>query len=317
MSSEYAVEVKELVKKFGTFTAVDRISFNVKKGTIFGFLGANGAGKSTTIRILCGLLEPTSGTAIVGGYDVRRNPEEVKKIIGYMSQKFSLYESLTVEENINFFGGVYGLSKLQLEKTKDWLLELAGLRGREKNLTGTLSTGWKQRLALGCAILHQPAIVFLDEPTGGVDPVSRRQFWALINDLAEDGMTVFITTHYLDETEFCNDIRLIHAGQIIAGGSPFDLKKKYLGYSILEVDVSQPVLAMEILEKYSWVRGTAIFGRLIHVNVESEAEARRLIPEILAKSGINVRKIDRVNPSIEDVFISEIESSQVSGEKRL
>ena len=227
--------VKSLTKKFGGFTAVDAVSFEVGRGAIFGFLGANGAGKSTTIRMLCGLLDPTSGTATVGGFDVGREPERVKRVIGYMSQKFSLYEDLTVVENIRFFGGVYGLAAKAVEARLPWVLEMAGLKGRERSLTRTLSVGWKQRLALGCAVLHEPEIVFLDEPTGGVDPASRRRFWELINELSERKVTVFVTTHYLDEAEYCNDIRLIHAGRIVAGGSPRELKDEVIRNPILEV----------------------------------------------------------------------------------
>jgi len=235
VTPELAIEVKSLSKRFGDFVAVDAVSFEVERGRIFGFLGANGAGKSTTIRMLCGLLDPTSGTATVGGYDIRREPERVKRVIGYMSQKFSLYEDLTVVENIRFFGGAYGLAKKAVDARLAWVLEMAGLAGRERSLTRTLSVGWKQRLALGCAILHEPQIVFLDEPTGGVDPASRRRFWELINDLSERGITVFVTTHYLDEAEYCNDIRLIHAGRIVAGGSPGELKTKVIRNPILEV----------------------------------------------------------------------------------
>ncbi|MDE3059305.1 MAG: ABC transporter ATP-binding protein, partial [Bacteroidota bacterium] len=207
--SDNVIEVDRLTKKFGKFTAVDHVSFEVKRGEIFGFLGANGAGKSTTIRMLCGLLASSEGTARVGGYDINKEPERVKENIGYMSQKFSLYEDLTVEENINFYGRVYGLSNHLLKERKEWALEIANLRGREKSITGTLPGGWKQRLALGCAVLHHPKTVFLDEPTSGVDPVMRRKFWELINDLSAEGVTVLVTTHFLEEAEYCNDIILI------------------------------------------------------------------------------------------------------------
>lgn len=211
-----AIEVKELTRKFGAFTAVDRISFDVKAGEIFGFLGANGAGKSTTIRMLCGLLRPTSGTAVVGGVDVAKDPEAVKRRIGYMSQRFSLYEALTVDENIRFFGGVYGLHRDAIEERRAFVLDMAGLTGRENTLTRDLAGGWRQRLALGCAILHQPPIVFLDEPTSGVDPVSRRRFWRLIADLSSRGTTVLVTTHHLDEAEHCDHVAIIHAGTLAA-----------------------------------------------------------------------------------------------------
>jgi ABC-2 type transport system ATP-binding protein len=219
-----AIEARELTRKFGGFTAVDAISFTVAKGSILGLLGANGAGKSTTIRMLCGLLRSSSGTALVAGYDINTQPELIKQNIGYMSQRFSLYLDLTVRENIRFFAGIYGLTKGLAEERLDWVLDLAGLAGREEQLTGELAGGWRQRLALGCAILHRPPIVFLDEPTAGVDPLSRRDFWGLINRLAEGGTTVLVTTHYLDEAEYANRLLLIHAGRIVAEGSPGELK---------------------------------------------------------------------------------------------
>ncbi len=308
--TEKAIEVKSLTKRFGDFTAVDAVSFEVDRGRIFGFLGANGAGKSTTIRMLCGLLDPTSGTAEVGGFDIRREPERVKRAIGYMSQKFSLYEDLTVIENIRFFGGAYGLSKKTIDGRLPWILEMAGLRGRERSLTRTLSVGWKQRLALGCAVLHEPRIVFLDEPTGGVDPASRRHFWELINDLSDQGTTVFVTTHYLDEAEYCNDIRLIHAGRIVAGGSPQELKTKVIQNPILEVATDRTVEAMEILQKEPWVIDTSIFGTSLHVGVGDEEEGRRLVRERLDQAGIAVLRIDRILPSLEDVFIHKIEEQE-------
>ncbi len=231
--SPASIVVSSLTKKFGDFVAVNAVSFQVHQGEIFGFLGANGAGKSTTIRMLCGLLSPTSGSASVGGYDIAKQPELVKSRIGYMSQRFSLYMDLTAEENIRFFGGAYGLGWRQIRSKLPWVLEMAGLRGREHSLTSQLAGGWKQRLALGCALLHDPKIVFLDEPTGGIDPVSRRSFWGLVSDLSAKGVTVFVTTHYLDEAEYCHRIMLMHAGEIISGGSPRDLKDRH-GFPTLE-----------------------------------------------------------------------------------
>jgi len=219
-----AIVVQNLTKKFREFTAVDHINFSVSQGEIFGFLGPNGSGKTTTIRMLCGLLQPTEGTGKVAGYDIKKEPERIKEQIGYMSQKFSLYQDLTVEENIEFFGGIYKLPRRVLEERKQWVLDMAGLKGREKTLTADLAGGWKQRLALGCAILHQPKIVFLDEPTAGVDPLSRRDFWYLIYELSEKGMTIFVTTHYMDEAEHCDRLALIHLGRVIASGSPEELK---------------------------------------------------------------------------------------------
>jgi len=311
--ADTVVAVRELTKRFGDFTAVDGVSFGVRRGAIFGFLGANGAGKSTTIRMLCGLLDPTSGAATVGGHDVGREPERVKRVIGYMSQRFSLYEDLTVVENIRFFGGAYGLSFKAVERRLPWVLELAGLKGRERSLTRTLAVGWKQRLALGCAVLHEPEIVFLDEPTGGVDPASRRRFWELINTLSERGVTVFVTIHYLDEAEYCNDIRLIHDGRIVAGGSPRQLKDEVIRNPILEVATDRPVDALEILRKEPWVLGTSIFGTTLHISVADEAEGRRLVLGRLGREGIRPARVDRIVPSLEDVFIHKIEEQSDRG----
>jgi len=225
----HGIDVKNLTKKFGQFTAVNQITFSVKKGEIFGFLGPNGAGKSTTIRMLCGILRPTSGKGIVGGFSVDTQPEEIKKIIGYMSQRFTLYGDLTVEENINFYGGIHGLSASVKEERKKWVTKMAGLIGRESSLTRELAGGWKQRLSLGCAVLHKPKILFLDEPTASVDPVSRKDFWDLIYILSEEGTTVFVTSHYMDEVERCHRLAILYSGKIIADGSPKELKKKFTG----------------------------------------------------------------------------------------
>ena len=303
--NELAIEVRDLTKRFGAFTAVDRVSFSVKRGEIFGFLGANGAGKSTTIRMLCGLLQPTSGSATIGGFDLATETDQVKQAIGYMSQRFSLYDDLTVEQNIRFFGGVYGLDEEQLRRRMDWVLGMADLRGREGSLTRTLSGGWKQRLALGCAILHEPQIVFLDEPTGGVDPISRRNFWELINHLSSDGVTVLVTTHFLDEAEYCNDIILINAGQLIASGSPTELKTEHIRTPLLEVSVDEGeiVEALEVVRTEPWATETSVFGTRLHVMVEDEERGRRAITEILSKNGMRVGTIERIVPSLEDVFL--------------
>lgn len=305
--SDYSIEVRDLTKRFGNFTAVDRINFTVNRGEVFGFLGANGAGKSTTIRMLCGLLESTEGTATVGGYDINTQAESVKQNIGYMSQKFSLYEDLTVEENIRFFGGVYGLENAALQKRMEWAVEMAGLKGREGSLTKELAGGWRQRLALGCAVLHKPQIVFLDEPTSGVDPVSRRNFWELISQLSEEGVTVLVTTHFLDEAEYCNDIILINAGRLIASGSPKTLKSQYITFPILEVECSNPVRAMEVLESREWVQEVSIFGTNLHVGVNNEKTGRDEITRSLSDESIEVRRIDRILPSLEDVFLHLLE----------
>ena len=297
------IEVHHLTKRFGDFTAVDRISFDVTQGEIFGFLGANGAGKSTAIRMLCGLLEPTAGGALVGGFDISKDPEKVKATIGYMSQRFSLYEDLTVGENIDFYGRVYGMSWGAIRERKRWALDVTSLTGREGILTGTLSAGWKQRLALGCAVLHQPKIVFLDEPTSGVDPIMRRRFWELINRLSLEGVTILVTTHFLDEAEYCNDIIMINAGRIIATGSPGELKKNYLTTPILEVQCGEVIDAMALIEKEPWALETSVFGSYLHVSVPAEAEARTRIAELLGAHGIRFDSIERITPSLEDVFI--------------
>jgi len=220
----WAVEIDNLTKAFGDFVAVDRVSLQVARGEIFGFLGPNGAGKSTTIRILCGLLSPTAGQARVGGYDVARDPELVRHNLGYMSQKFSLYDDLTVEENLDFFGGIYGVPPEMLSQRKEYALEMGGLQDRRSTMTRLLPGGFKQRLALGCAILHEPPILFLDEPTSGVDPIARRAFWDLIRQLSASGHTVFVTTHYMDEAEYCHRLALMYRGRIIALGAPEALK---------------------------------------------------------------------------------------------
>lgn len=302
--TDHAIVVENLTKKFGPFTAVDRINFTVKRGEIFGFLGANGAGKSTTIRMLCGLLQPTSGRALVGGFDVNTQTEQVKLNIGYMSQRFSLYDDLTVEQNIRFFGGVYGLSEDRLKERMAWVLKMADLTGREQSLTRTLAGGWKQRLALGCAILHQPAIVFLDEPTGGVDPISRRNFWELINQLSSEGITVLVTTHFLDEAEYCNDIILINAGKLIANGSPVELKTEHIKSPILEVLPRGGIVeSLEIIRDQPWALETSVFGMALHVMVDNEDGGKRLITDALKARSIGVDRIERIMPSLEDVFL--------------
>jgi ABC-2 type transport system ATP-binding protein len=297
-----AILTRELTKSFGSFLAVDAVSFEVAAGSIFGLLGANGAGKSTTIRMLCGLLASSAGTAEVAGIDINENPEGVKRRIGYMSQRFSLYDDLTVEENIRFFGGVYGLSKGELAAGVKETAGLAGLSGREKSLTRELAGGWKQRLALGCAILHRPDIVFLDEPTGGTDPLSRRLFWDIINELAERGTTVLVTTHYLDEAEYCNELVLMHAGRIVAQGSPGELKRDAITGAVFELECPEPVEAMAALRNVPAARETAIFGTRLHVNVESDADAP-IVVHALEALGITVRSWARIIPSLEDVFI--------------
>ena len=232
---QISVQAIDLCKQFGDFMAVDHVSFDVYRGEIFGFLGANGAGKTTTIRMLTGLLMPSAGEGWVNGYNINESPEQIKKQIGYMSQKFSLYQDLTVEENITFYGGIYGLSKKQIKDRKEWMLTKLGLTDQQKSLVADIPLGWKQKLALGCAVLHSPPILFLDEPTSGVDPVSRREFWDLINGLAQQNTTVFVTTHYMDEAEYCNRLSIMYQGQIITIDKPNELKRKYQKESIEDV----------------------------------------------------------------------------------
>jgi ABC-2 type transport system ATP-binding protein len=302
-----AIEVKHLSRRFGAFVAVDDVSFNVATGEIFGFLGSNGAGKSTTIRMLSGLLRPSSGTAIVGGIDVAADPEGVKRRIGYMSQKFSLYELLTVDQNIRFFGGVYGLSPARLEARRAFVIEMAGLRGREDALARDLAGGWRQRLALGCAILHEPAILFLDEPTGGVDPLSRRRFWHLIDSLAASGVTILVTTHYLDEAERCHRVTLIHAGRLAAIGTTSEVKQVFAGRPIVEVRTARATDAMRALDAMAEVEKTSLFGTTVHAVLRHD----RLTPEVLAarlrEGGLSVESVEPVAPSLEDVFLDVVE----------
>ena len=303
-----AIEVRQLTRRFGAFVAVNDLSFDVRQGEIFGFLGSNGAGKSTTIRMLCGLLRPTSGSARVGGLDVGSRPEAVKRRIGYMSQRFSLYEKLTVDQNIAFFGGIYGLDRERLSARRASVLEMAGLKGREGMLTGALSGGWRQRLGLGCAILHEPPIVFLDEPTGGVDPLSRRAFWRLIDELAGKGTTVLVSTHYLDEAEHCHRIAIIHAGKLAALGTVPELKQVFAGRPIVEVRAPQPVETMRRLEEMPDVEKTSIFGTAVHAVMRSSDTSPVTLAAELESVGI-VARCTLVEPSLEDVFLDIAERS--------
>jgi ABC-2 type transport system ATP-binding protein len=305
-----AISVSNLTRRFDDFVAVDRLTFEVGTGEIFGFLGANGAGKSTTIRMLCGLLRPTSGTATVGGIDVSRDPEGVKRRIGYMSQRFSLYEKLTVDENIRFFAGIYGLTRDRLSERRRFVLEMAGLEGRERTRTSDLAGGWRQRLALGCAILHEPPIVFLDEPTGGVDPLSRRQFWSLIDGLSASGVTVLVTTHYLDEAEHCHRLAIIHAGRLAAIGTTSELKRIFAGRTIFEIQAANPVEAMRRLDEMPQIEKTSVFGTAVHAVTSGEAdETVRMLHEHLQAAGMPAISIVPVQPSLEDVFLETAEKT--------
>jgi ABC-2 type transport system ATP-binding protein len=303
---EIAVQVDGLVKRFGDFVAVDNVSLSVRSGEIFGFLGPNGAGKSTTIRILCGLLSPTAGKAEVAGYDVATESETIRKNIGYMSQRFSLYDDLTVEENIDFFAGVYSVPRSLRPERKEYALEMAGLRDQRRRMTRNLAGGWKQRLALGCAILHQPPILFLDEPTSGVDPIARRAFWALIYELSHAGHTVFVSTHYMDEAEYCHRLALMNRGKVIALGTPEDLKlemaRRQTG-ALMVLNSSDPIETMRVLEGEDSVREVAVYGSGLHLFIK-DASGRERIRDVLGRSGIEISRLEEIRPSMEDVFVA-------------
>jgi ABC-2 type transport system ATP-binding protein len=303
-----AVTVESLTRTFGDFTAVDHIDLEVKKGEIFGFLGPNGAGKSTTIKMLCGLLLPSGGSGTVGGYDIIKQSEEIKKTIGYMSQKFSLYDDLTVEENINFYSGIYSVPESRKKERKEWVLSMAGLQDKRSSLTKTLSGGFKQRLALGCAVLHEPPILFLDEPTSGVDPISRRNFWNMIYEMSQAGTTVFVTTHYMDEADYCDRLGLIYRGRIIAEGTPNELRMKHMTRDVIEIDADRIVEAMELLSSNNIE--SAIFGSLLHAVVDNAKNAEMVIRQVMDDADITVRKIEKIVPSLEDVFVTLIETSK-------
>jgi ABC-2 type transport system ATP-binding protein len=299
-----SVEIENMVKRFGEFVAVDHINLEVGAGEVFGFLGPNGAGKSTTIRMLCGLLKPTSGRALVAGYDVAREPEAVRQNIGYMSQRFSLYNDLKVIENLHLFAGLYSVPPKMLKERIDWALAMANLKGQENLITGTLPGGWKQRLALGCAVLHKPRILFLDEPTSGVDPISRRKFWDLIHRMAEDGVTVFVTTHYMEEAEYCNRLALIFRGKIVALGTPSELKRDSMKGELLLIECKPLGKAVESLLSLPDVIVSAVFGNAIHLVVADAAAAMPRVEKFLANNGLDVSRMEKIRPSLEDVFVS-------------
>jgi len=299
-----SVVIEDLVKRFGDFVAVNHISLETRRGEIFGFLGPNGAGKSTTIRMLCGLLRPTSGRAIVADYDVARQPESVRQNIGYMSQKFSLYNDLKVIENLRLFAGLYSVPAEKLKERMDWALDMANLKGQENLIVATLPGGWKQRLALGCAVLHKPPIIFLDEPTSGVDPISRRQFWDLIHNMAGEGVTVFVTTHYMEEAEYCNRLALIFRGRMVALGTPSELKQKSMKGELLLVECTPLGPAVEVLQSAPMVMDAAVFGNALHLVVEQAEAATPEVKKYLAEHGVTVRRIETIRPSLEDVFVS-------------
>jgi ABC-2 type transport system ATP-binding protein len=314
-NGENSVVVEHLVKRFGDFVAVDDISFEARKGEIFGFLGPNGAGKSTTIRVLCGLLVPTSGRAQVAGLDVATQSELIRQRIGYMSQKFSLYNDLRVVENLQFFAGLYSVPPSEIPARMAWAIHMAGLDGREKAITGSLPAGWKQRLALGCAVLHKPPIVFLDEPTSGVDPVSRQQFWELIHQMVAEGVTVFVTTHYMDEAEYCNRLVMIDRGKIVAMGTPTELKRTSMRGQLLLVECEPLGPGLAILPGVPGVGVGAGVGIAVHVVVQDVAQATSAIRDALVAQNIQVRRIEPISPSLEDVFVALTSPAPAAGKK--
>ncbi len=305
LAPEVTVVARELTRTFGDFVAVDRVSFSVQRGEIFGFLGPNGAGKTTTIKMLTGLLPPTSGSGSVAGFDIRSERAAIKQSIGYMSQLFSLYADLTVTENISFFSRLYGVPGSRRAERHHWVLEMAGLEGHERRLTGELPLGWKQRLALGCAVLHEPPILFLDEPTSGVDPLSRRRFWDLIHSLADQGTTVFVSTHYMEEAEYCHRIALMNRGALIALDTPSGLKGSTVD-PILELRTDDAPAAVEALKSAPGVVEAAMFGRFLHVTVEDAERAREALPALLGERGIETSGLAQVTPSLEDVFVDRV-----------
>ena len=308
-NQDSAVHIENLVKRFGDFVAVDNVSLDVARGEIFGFLGPNGAGKSTTIRIMCGLLAPSSGHATVGGFDVAKQSELVRENIGYMSQKFSLYDDLTVEENIEFFGGVYGVSPERLPQRQDYVLKMASLEDKRKDVTRDLPGGLKQRLALGCAILHEPPILFLDEPTSGVDPVARRNFWELIYRLSQAGHTIFVTTHYMDEAEYCHRVALMYAGRVIALGSPAELKQSFGARHLLMLETTDLLGAMRALQGRQGIVDVAVFGSGLHITV-AEARGSDEVRTALSAARIKIDSLEPIPPSMEDVFVGLIEEQE-------
>lgn len=303
---EYAIEIENLTKTFDKFTAVNNVGFKVKKGSVFGFLGPNGSGKTTVIRMIMGLISPTSGTGKVLGYDITKDNEKIRSHIGYMSQKFSLYDDLTVDENLDFYAGVYCVPKGKIDKKKKEILEMADLIGKENILTSNLSGGWKQRLALGCSIIHEPEILLLDEPTGGVDPIARRQFWDIIYELSKKGVTVLVTTHYMDEAEHCNSIGFLYYGNILSLDTPNVMKEKIIDGDIVEIKVNNTLKSIELLKEKDNVRNASVYGAGIHVMTEPGVNLIEL-KEYLIQNNINVISIKKVRPTLEDVFIFLVE----------
>lgn len=310
MNDAYTIVAENLSKRFDHFLAVDRVSFRVLRGEIFGFLGPNGSGKTTTIRMLLGLLQPSAGRAVVLGHDAWQETDRIRTRVGYMSQKFSLYEDLTVHENLNFFGRAYNVPPALLRKRQQDVLRMAGLVGREKELTRNLSGGWRQRLALGAAVLHDPDLLFLDEPTAGVDPISRREFWDLLYTFVDMGKTIFVTTHYMDEAENCHRLAFIHRGRIISRGTPQQIKQDQMRGQVMEVDVDRPEQAVRVLKSSPEFDEVALYGKRLHVVAEEVNRYRSLVRQRLTATGITVRGMLIIPPSLEDVFIARIREEE-------
>lgn len=309
--NQQPIVVEDLTKRFGDFMAVDHVSFTVEAGQIFGWLGPNGAGKTTTIRILLGLMKPTSGNTYVLGFNSATQAKDIHDHIGYMSQQFTLYNDLTARQNIHFYGMIHGLSDDDLKGRETEIIQMAGLTGRENTLTGALSGGWKQRLALGCAIVHRPKVVFLDEPTAGVDPISRREFWDLIYGMAKQGVTVLVTTHYMDEAELCQRIGFISQGRLVALDSPARLKLTQMRGQVLEIRTPHPDLAIRALKAAQQMRHilldeVALYGAQIHVVVPNAENYKEIVANLLEAENIQVNAIEWIAPTLEDVFISSV-----------
>jgi len=315
-NNNLAVSVRGLEKKFGDFTAVNHVDFDVKKGEIFGFLGPNGAGKSTTIRMLCGIIPPTSGKGTVGGFDIIKEQHNIKEHIGYMSQKFSLYNDLSIEENINFYSGIYRIPKKEKKERFNDIIHTAGLEGMESRLTATLAGGWKQRLALGCALIHKPKIIFLDEPTSGVDPLTRQNFWEIIKRLAAQGVTIFVTTHYMDEAENCNRMVLIYHGTIIAKGTPAEMKTSCMKNDVLEITLPDSQNWLEGIGKLEGIKEAALFGSNIHAVTFDTAKAIAAIKAFLEQKKAGEFSVNKILPSLEDVFVCSIEEYDRANPKK-
>jgi ABC-2 type transport system ATP-binding protein len=308
--NDYAIYTENLTKTFHKFVAVDKINLQIKPGEIYGFLGPNGAGKSTTIRMLCGIILPTSGIGQVLGFDIKKEVERIRLRIGYMSQRFSLYEDLTVFENLSFYAGIYQIPEQTTSDRIKLMLNMAGLTDREHEITSNLSGGWKQRLGLACAIIHEPELLFLDEPTSGVDPISRRNFWDLIYSLSEKGVTIMVTTHYMDEAEHCDRLGFIFGGKLIAEGSPSDIKQQKMHGELVELDAQPMMKAMEILRKVKEITDVTFYGSLIHFVAENAEQVKALIYSSLEQGGVKISRYTLIQPSLEDIFVSLVEQSQ-------